>query len=333
MNLLDRLNQHGDFRLVGGCVRDGILGTEPKDFDIVTTLPPRDLEGLGLSLERIGAAFPTYQTRTPTGLKIEIAVARTEQKSGTGYKGFTTELTLDIQGDLERRDFTVNACAWSMATGLTMSDQARRDFDSRTLRHITPAFAEDPLRVMRAARFAAKLGWDVAPETMAMMPSLKGELPGLAMERVKAEMVTSLQSKAPSRFFEVLGEVGGLDHWFPEVAGLRGVNHCHPDPALNHHPEGDAFVHTLLVLNWARANGAGLDAIYAALGHDFGKALIPATDYPHMYGHDILAEAPIDGFSDRFGLGKQTRRGMHSIATNITGSMMPWCCARRRWST
>ncbi|MBF0179971.1 MAG: multifunctional CCA addition/repair protein [Magnetococcales bacterium] len=269
---------------VGGCVRDALLGIPAKERDwLVVGETPEGM--LARGFRQVGAEFPVYlhpETRE------EYALARTERKSGPGYKGFEVACSPEIalEEDLARRDLTINAMALDHADRLIDPFGGERDVRRRVLRHVSPAFAEDPLRVLRVARFLARfnyLGFTIDPETLGLMGELAraGELAHLTSERVWQETVLALRTRAPEVFFQVLERCGGLVEVFPELAAMRGK--CH-SPV--HHPEGDAWAHAMLVLR----NAAGLtpDPVvrFAALTHDVGKGATPDEELPHHYGHE-----------------------------------------------
>ncbi len=267
--------------LVGGAVRDRLLGLAVQDRDyVVVGATPERLEALGFKL--IGANFPVFlhpQT------KCEYALARTERKSGRGYKGFTVYAGPDVtlEQDLARRDLTINAMAEDEAGTLIDPFGGAQDLQRGVLRHVSPAFAEDPLRVLRVARFAARFGFSVAHETLALMRSLveAGEMEELVAERVWAELERALGEKQPTRFFEVLRECGATARLFPELDNLFGV----PQPPEKH-PEIDTGVHSLMVLEQAARLSADARVRFAALLHDAGKALTPREEWPQHVGHE-----------------------------------------------
>ncbi len=267
--------------LVGGAVRDKLLGLAVKDRDyVVVGAAPEQMEAQGFRL--IGADFPVFlhpQT------KEQYALARTERKSGRGYKGFTVYSGSDVtlEQDLARRDLTINAMAEDEAGRLIDPFGGARDLQRGVLRHVSPAFAEDPLRVLRVARFAARFGFSVAHETLALMRSLveAGEMEELVAERVWAELERALGEQRPVRFFEVLRECGALARLLPELDNLFGV----PQPPEKH-PEIDTGVHTWMVLEQAARLSADARVRFAALLHDAGKALTPREEWPKHLGHE-----------------------------------------------
>ena len=270
--------------LVGGAVRDELLGLAVSERDyVVVGARPEDLERRGF--RRVGKDFPVF-LEPDTGE--EYALARTERKTGSGYKGFSVdaspEVTLDE--DLLRRDLTINAMARDADGRLVDPYGGRRDLEDRVLRHVSPAFVEDPVRVLRAARFAArfhKLGFRVAPETIELMQTMSdnGEVDALVPERVWRETERALMSECPAVFFETLRACGALERIYPEIDRLFGV----PQPP-KWHPEIDTGVHTMMVLEQAvRLNGS-LEIRFAALTHDLGKGTTPADKLPSHHGHE-----------------------------------------------
>jgi tRNA nucleotidyltransferase (CCA-adding enzyme) len=232
----------------------------------------------------------------------EYALARTERKSGRGYKGFTVSAdpSVTLEEDLQRRDFTINAIAQDADGNLVDPFGGARDIEARVLRHVGPAFTEDPLRVMRAARFMARfaaLGFTVAPETMALMRemSASGELDALVPERVWQELSRALASKRPSAFVRTLHDCGALAAVLPEVEALYGV----PQRA-EYHPEVDTGVHVELVCDMAAQLAPGDTAIgFAALTHDLGKALTPEEELPRHVMHEQRGLAPLRALCER----------------------------------
>ena len=267
---------------VGGAVRDALLGLPVKDRDyVVVGARPDELTALGY--RPVGRDFPVFLHPVT---QAEYALARTERKSGHGYHGFTFHAAPEVtlEQDLARRDLTINAIAQSEDGNLIDPFGGRRDLDHKVLRHVGPAFAEDPVRVLRLARFAARFSdFSIAPETMALMRQMvdSGEVDHLVPERVWAELAKNLGERHCRRFFEVLDACGALARLFPELAGLKGV----PQRA-EYHPEGDAWVHTLMVLDAAAARSDDPAIRFAALLHDLGKALTPADVLPRHIGHE-----------------------------------------------
>lgn len=270
--------------LVGGAVRDTLLNIPVYDHDwVVVGATPDDMSQQGYS--QVGKDFPVFlHPKT----KEEYALARTERKSGQGYHGFEVSFdpTVTLEEDLIRRDLTINAMARD-ADGLIIDPYGgQQDLDNKVLRHVSEAFAEDPLRVLRVARFAAKLsafGFALAPETTELMKTMSasGELSALTPERVWQEVVKALNTDKPSVFFEVLNQVNALSVLFPELDALKGV-----EQPEKHHPEGDVWVHTLMVLDASAGLSKDLSVRFAALVHDLGKGLTPKALWPKHHGHE-----------------------------------------------
>ncbi len=283
--------------LVGGAVRDQMLGRPVKDKDyVVVGATPAQM--LALGYEQVGKDFPVFLHPKS---KQEYALARTERKSGKGYTGFIcdTSASVTLEDDLRRRDLTVNAMAQSEHGDLIDPYGGQQDLDARVLRHVSDAFIEDPLRVLRVARFAARyhqLGFTIANETMALMTQISQseELSHLSAERVWQETQRSLQDPAPRVYFEVLRACAGLTHWFPEIDALWGV----PNPP-KHHPEIDTGLHTMMVLEQACLLSDSVAVRFAALVHDLGKALTPPEKWPSHHGHGQLGLAAINALCDR----------------------------------
>lgn len=267
--------------LVGGAVRDKLLGLPVKDRDwVVVGATPEAMTALGYKI--VGADFPVF---LHPETKEEYALARTERKSGQGYKGFTVYAGPDVtlEQDLARRDLTINAMAEDATGRLIDLFDGAADLKRGILRHVAPAFAEDPLRVLRVARFAARFGYPVAHETLTLMRTLvdAGEMETLVAERVWSEIERALGEKQPVRFFEVLRECGALQRLLPELDALFGV----PQPP-EHHPEIDTGVHTLKVLAQATRLSPDARVRFAALLHDLGKGTTPPEEWPKHRGHE-----------------------------------------------
>ena len=282
--------------LVGGAVRDQLLGLPVKDRDwIVVGADPATL--LSLGYQQVGKDFPVFLNPKT---KEEYALARTERKSSAGYTGFICDFspTITLEQDLIRRDLTINAMAQSEDGEIIDPYGGKQDLENRILRHISPAFSEDPLRVLRVARFAARyhsLGFKIASETLALMTelALSGELQHLTTERIWLETEKALNEKNPEIYFETLHKTGALSVLFSEIDALHGV----PNP-VKHHPEVDSFIHTMLVLKQAvnlTENNPILNKSavrFAAICHDLGKALTPQNILPHHYGHEQAGIKP-----------------------------------------
>lgn len=291
-----------DIYQVGGAVRDGLLGAEIKDRDWVVVGANSDaLTALGY--RQVGADFPVFlhpETHE------EYALARTERKSGQGYKGFTTDSSesVTLEQDLSRRDFTVNAIARAADGTLVDPFNGQRDLERGVLRHISAAFSEDPLRVLRGARFAARFNFCIAPETLELMAAVtrSGELTTLAPERVWQELRRALGETYPQRFITVLRECGALEILFPELEALFGV----PQPA-KYHPEIDTGEHILLALAQAVQLSANERVRFAVLLHDLGKGATPKDILPSHRGHEDSGQALIDGVCKRLRVPREHR--------------------------
>jgi len=283
--------------LVGGAVRDKLLGLAVKDRDyVVVGATPEEMVTQGF--KPVGADFPVFlhpQT------KAEYALARTERKSGRGYKGFTVYAAPDVtlEEDLQRRDLTINAMAEDEAGNLIDPFHGADDLRAGKLRHVSAAFGEDPVRVLRVARFAARFknrGFHVAEETYALMRQMvaSGEVDHLVAERVWAEFERALGEATPSTFIEVLRACGALARLFPEIDALFGV----PQPP-EHHPEIDTGVHTLLVLEAAAHLSPDPCVRFAALTHDLGKGTTPKAELPKHIAHEERGAGLVRGLCQR----------------------------------
>lgn len=271
--------------VVGGAVRDGLLGLPVQDCDHVVVGATPD-EMLAMGFRPVGKDFPVFlhpQTHE------EYALARTERKTGPGYTGFEVHAAPDVtlEQDLGRRDVTINAMAMTEEGDIVDPFNGRADLSAKIFRHVSEAFSEDPVRILRVARFAARFaGFAVAPETNALMRSMveAGEVDALVPERVWQELARGLMEATPSRMFNVLRECGALARIIPELDALWGV----PQPAL-HHPEIDTGVHVMMVIDIAAKEGASLPVRFAALTHDLGKAATPSSMWPRHHGHEGLS--------------------------------------------
>jgi len=283
--------------LVGGAVRDEQLGLPVKERDwCVVGATPDDLEGLGY--KPVGNDFPVF-LHPESGE--EYALARTERKTGSGYHGFTfhTSPEVTIEEDLARRDLTINAMAMDPDGNLIDPCNGQADIESRTLRHISAAFAEDPVRILRAARFAARfhaLGFRVAGETMQLMNQMaaNGEADALVPERVWKETEAALAGPDPQVFMEILRECGALKVVFAEIDALFGI----PQPE-KWHPEIDCGIHSLMVLEQAARLTSDTEVRFAALVHDLGKATTPKKLLPKHAGHERRSVKLVKSLSER----------------------------------
>ncbi len=270
--------------LVGGAVRDKLLGLPVKERDwVVIGETPESMAQQGY--RPVGKDFPVFLH--PQSHE-EYALARTERKTAPGYKGFTVHAAPDVslEQDLIRRDLTINAMAMTPEGQLIDPYGGQRDLEKRVFRHISPAFAEDPVRILRVARFAARyehLGFTLAEETRVLMQSMvtAGEVDHLVPERVWAELFKALNEKSPSAFFYTLKDCAALDKIFPEINCLFGV----PQPE-KHHPEIDTGIHVMLCLEQAALLSSSPEVRFAALVHDLGKGISPKANWPHHHGHE-----------------------------------------------
>ena len=283
--------------LVGGAVRDALLGLPVKERDwVVVGASPEEM--LARGFKRVGKDFPVFlhpETHE------EYALARTERKTAPGYHGFQfhTAPDLTLTEDLGRRDLTINAIARDAEGRLIDPYHGARDLNERWLRHVSLAFAEDPVRILRLARLAARyayLDFRVAPETMGLMRSMvnSGEVDALVPERVWAETVRALDELSPGRFIEVLRDCGALARIFPEIDRLFGV----PQPA-KHHPEVDTGAHLLLCLEQAVRLPADTPVRFAVLVHDLGKGTTPPEEWPRHIGHESRGAQLVREFCQR----------------------------------
>jgi tRNA nucleotidyltransferase (CCA-adding enzyme) len=283
--------------LVGGAVRDGLLGLPVGERDWVVVGGSRE-ELLRLNYREVGRDFPVFLH--PDSHE-EYALARRERKVSPGYRGFTVEFgpEVTLEEDLARRDLTINAIAQSDDGRLLDPHGGRRDLDARVLRHVSAAFVEDPVRILRVARFAARfapLGFHVAPETLALMRAMveRREVDALVSERVWQETEKALREAKSSEFFGVLRECGALQAIYPEIDALFGV----PQPA-QWHPEIDTGVHTLMVLDQACALSADPKVRFAAVMHDLGKGTTPRGEWPSHRGHEERSVALLEALCAR----------------------------------
>ncbi|NOT85282.1 MAG: multifunctional CCA addition/repair protein [Methylococcaceae bacterium] len=283
--------------LVGGAVRDQLLNRPVTEKDwVVIGETPASMQRMGF--RPVGKDFPVFlhpQTHE------EYALARTERKTAPGYKGFTVHAAPDVtlEEDLIRRDLTINAMAMTPDGTIIDPYSGQQDLAQGILRHVSPAFAEDPVRILRIARFAARyanLNFTVAAETLTLMQDMvqAGEVNHLVPERVWAELYKALNEQSPSAFFHTLKACGALVNVFPEIAALFGV----PQPP-QYHPEIDTGIHTLLSLDQAARLSPLPEVRFAALVHDLGKALSPKATLPHHHGHETKGLPLLANLCDR----------------------------------
>ena len=283
--------------LVGGAVRDALLGLSGSDRDwLVVGSTPEEMASLGY--QPVGKDFPVFlhpETRE------EYALARTERKTARGYKGFAVHASPDVtlEEDLARRDLTVNAIAQDPKTGEIFDPHhGRKDLEHKVLRHVTDAFREDPVRILRIARFASRLpDFEVASETLKLMKAMvdEGEVDALVSERVWQEIARGLMGKQPSRMLQVLRACGALQRLLPEVDRLYGI----PQRA-EYHPEIDTGIHLEMVLDQSAQCNAPLEVRFACLCHDLGKGTTPEDILPRHIGHEQRSVKLLQSICDRW---------------------------------
>jgi tRNA nucleotidyltransferase (CCA-adding enzyme) len=291
--------------LVGGAVRDALLGLPVKERDWVVVGATRD-ELLRLNYREVGRDFPVFLHPVTHE---EHALARLERKVAPGYRGFEVQFgpEVTLEEDLARRDLTINAIAKGADGALIDPHGGRADLEARLLRHVSPAFVEDPVRVLRVARFAAALGhlgFQIATETRELMRQIvaAGEVDALVPERVWQETEKALRTPSPAQFFRVLRDCGALRAVFPEIDALFGV----PQPA-EWHPEIDTGIHTLMVLEQAARLSPEPTVRFAALVHDLGKGLTPPAEWPRHRGHEERSVGLIETLAARHRLPNEYR--------------------------
>lgn len=292
--------------LVGGAVRDSLLGHpyQEKDYVVVGATPEHML---AQGFQPVGKDFPVFlHPKT----KEEYALARTERKSGKGYHGFQffTDTTVSLEEDLIRRDLTINAIAMDQDGKIYDPYGGQTDLENKTLRHVSDAFAEDPLRVLRVARFAARYspyGFHIASETLQLMQTMaeSGELDALTPERVWKETSRALLEDHADIYFQTLRDCGALKHLFPEIDALFGV-----PQRPEYHPEVDCGIHTLMSLQQACKSNYSLDVRFAVLVHDLGKALTPVNELPRHIMHEERGVKPVTELCERLKVPTQTRQ-------------------------
>jgi tRNA nucleotidyltransferase (CCA-adding enzyme) len=288
--------------LVGGSVRDELLGLPVKDHDyVVVGASPEEMERLGY--RPVGKDFPVFlhpQTHE------QYALARTERKISRGYKGFEVFASpqVTLQEDLARRDLTINSIAKDEAGNIIDPFNGVADLEAGILRHVSPAFSEDPVRILRAARFAARFSFRIAPETLALMSEMvhNGEVDALVPERVWQELARGLMEENPSRMFYVLRECGGLARILPEIDVLFGV----PQPA-HAHPEIDTGLHIMLAIDHAAEKNYSLPVRFATLTHDLGKGTTPPEEWPRHIGHEARSIDLTRNLCERIRIPKDSR--------------------------
>ncbi len=297
--------------LVGGAVRDQLLNFPVRERDwVVVGETPESMEALGF--KTVGKDFPVFlhpQTHE------EYALARTERKTAPGYKGFVmhADAEVTLEQDLLRRDLTINAIAQDEKGQLIDPFGGQQDLEQRVFRHVSPAFNEDPVRILRVARFAARyahLGFTLAPETRDLMESMvtAGETEHLVAERVWAELLKALKEQSPQAFFYTLRQCKALTSIFPEIDHLFGV----PQPA-QYHPEIDTGIHCMMVLEQACKLSAKPEVRLAAVLHDLGKALSPPENWPSHHGHEETGLPLLDALCKRLRIPKTFSTLCHHV--------------------
>ncbi len=290
---------------VGGAVRDELLGLPVADRDFVVVGATPD-EMIALGYKPVGKDFPVF---LHPHTHEEYALARTERKTARGYHGFAFHAAPDVtlEQDLARRDLTINAIAKDEQGNLIDPYNGMADIKARVLRHVSPAFAEDPVRILRLARFAARfarLGFAIADETLQLMRGMvaNGEVDSLVAERVWQELSRGLMEAKPSRLFEALRACGALARVLPEVDALYGV----PQTAA-HHPEVDTFVHVMMVIDYAASQHYALDVRFAALTHDLGKGTTPQAEWPRHIAHEARSVDLVAALCERLRVPSECR--------------------------
>ena len=299
-SIANKIKQEGGrLYLVGGAVRDSLLGKTTHDEDYCVT---------GITCKKFQEMFPEAHIRGKAFAVFDIegkefALARTESKVGAGHKEFEIKADpkISIEEDLARRDITINAIAKDVLTGEIIDPfNGQEDLKNKVIRATTKHFKEDPLRVYRVARFAAQLGFEVEEDTIKQMQELKGELDTLSKERVFTELSKALETEKPSNFFKVLRKADLLDIHFKEIKDLIGA-----EQPPKYHPEGDAYNHTMLVLDMSSdltknfETNRKLEIRFSALVHDLGKGVTPKEEYPHHYGHENTGAELVTKFAHK----------------------------------
>lgn len=287
---------------MGGSVRDELLGLPVKDQDyVVVGATPEEMERLGY--RPVGKDFPVFLHPLT---QEQYALARTERKISRGYRGFEvfTSPHVSLQEDLARRDLTINSIARDEAGNIIDPFGGVADLEAGILRHVSPAFAEDPVRILRAARFAARFGFRIAPETLTLMNEMvhNGEVDALVPERVWQELAKGLMENHPSRMFHVLRDCGALARILPEVDVLFGV----PQP-VHAHPEIDTGVHVMLAIDFAASRNFSLPTRFAVLTHDLGKGTTPPAEWPRHIGHEARSVTLAQNMCERIRIPRDCR--------------------------
>jgi len=283
---------------VGGCVRDSIMNISPKDIDIVVCgITTSQFMDMFPYAKQTGKSFPVYRIHID-GNEIEVAFARKEKKVAVGHSGFDMDFspTITIEEDLLRRDITINAIAQNIQTNEIIDPyNGISDIQNGIIRHTSFHFVEDSVRVLRVARFAARYGFTVSDNTISLMCSCKEELAKEPKERIVGEMKSALSTRKPSIFFDILKKCDCLFVTFPEIYALIGKTQ-----PLQYHPEGDAYNHSMIVLDKVSDMTDDITIRFAALYHDIGKGLTPMEDLPKHYGHDFKGSKLIKNLPQQY---------------------------------
>lgn len=308
--------------VVGGWVRDRLRGAAAADKDyVVSGIGEAAFCALFPDAQRVGRSFPVYLV-TVDGKRVEVAFARREHKTGPGYRGFAVAFSpeVTIEEDLYRRDTTMNSIALELPEGRLIDLYGgREDIARGRVRAVSSHFVEDPVRALRAARQAALFGYEITEETLVYMRACRAELAREPGERIFAELRRALGAAQPSSFFRWLARAGVLDVTFPELAALIGKT----QPQA-FHPEGDAFEHTMLVLDRVAAETGDVRARFTALAHDIGKGRTPQAMLPHHYGHERRGVAPALALAERLRLPVLFRKaGALAAAEHMKAGMFP----------
>lgn len=316
LKIIEKIDKNnGEIYLVGGAIRDEIMKIKNHDFDFcVCKLNREKFIEIFPEAKEVGNDFPVFLLDG-----MEFALARKEKKIGSGHKGFEVDSeNIDIIDDLKRRDITINSIAKNMITGKIFDPyNGMEDIENKIIRATSDKFLEDPLRVYRVARFAAKLNFGVEENTINMMRNLKNELSTLPKERIFEEFRKAINSDNPENFFEILRKADLLDVHFKEIYDLIGA-----EQPVKYHPEGDSYNHTLLVLKNICKITKKEEYRYAALVHDLGKGVTPKNEYPHHYNHDINGVKLVINLGDRIGAKKSwTICGMVAAKEHMRGGI------------
>ena len=292
----------GHCYIVGGWIRDRIIGVKPKDKDyVICGLTEEQFRSCFKSIKQVGNSFPVFQIKVDEEY-CEVALARKERKFGAGYKGFKVDFSpeVTIEEDLYRRDTAINAIAFNPLTDEIIDPYGgEQDIKNKVIRPVSTHFKEDPVRALRAARQAAVTEFKLSDECIEAMKDCKEELQNEPSERIFHEMELALASRKPSVFFNALRTAGLLETVFPEIAMLIGK-----EQPVEFHPEGDAYVHSMMVLDKTSEQTSNVVARFAALVHDLGKGLTPTEMLPHHYDHETKGVEALDMWNKRMTIPK-----------------------------